>query len=443
VPSTSSDIVAPITAFGKAPVAAIRISGPNSIDIASKVFPSLTQASKPKMAIYGKFAHGDDGYVIPFESAASFTGEACVEMFVHGSRLSVDRLISLCLKAGAILAEPGEFTLRAFLNGRIDLAQAEAVADVIEAKSEKMLRASVNQSQGSLARQLIPLGESLNDILISLNAWVDFSEEIGELDVRQMKATLRSVHNELSRCCKVAVASMIQRKGFRIVIAGAPNSGKSTLFNRLLGTERAIVTAIPGTTRDYLQESFFISGTEIDLIDTAGIRDSQDEIEMLGIERSHRAIASADLLLYVIDSQLPSPDLSFVQDLNRQGNPPFLTVWNKIDLNPDLEAQDHERDCYISSVTGKGIEQLLFKIQSKLDSDFEELPYFPNSRQKEILAYARESVGVALESLNSATHIDLISSVIQDAIKDLGLISGTEANAEIIHEIFSKFCIGK
>jgi len=425
-------IVAPITGAGPAAVAAVRISGPEAFAVAAKVF-SPFDAPEPMRARYGKFHHGDDGLALPFAAGHSYTGDETVELFVHGSPVSVRLLIEGCLAAGARMAEPGEFTQRAFLNGRIDLAQAESVAETIAAQSEAHFRRATENLSGALSREIRTLREAALTELAHLEASVDFSEEIGEYDLSRAKDMFSHGFGVLGRLLESASGSRILRSGFRVSLAGRPNAGKSSLLNALLRSDRAIVTEIPGTTRDVIREAIEIEGVQVILSDTAGLRDTADAVEEIGISRTGEEIASADLTLYLYDGSL-----GWTPEDERWC--PKECVW-RIATKCDLPAFQPTDDRRLSTVTGEGIPEILAELARML----EELtpPILITDRHREHLMAAE---GFALEGLTVSclvTTPDLVSVCLNEYINALGKISGETSGPDMLTEIFSRFCLGK
>ncbi|MBC8066268.1 MAG: tRNA uridine-5-carboxymethylaminomethyl(34) synthesis GTPase MnmE, partial [Chlorobia bacterium] len=320
-------ILAPITGPGPAPVAIVRLSGPDSWRIAHTLSNGRSD-SEPKLAQYLAFCTGDDGYLILFEAGKSYTGEECAEISIHGSRASVNALMEAAKLNGARLAEPGEFTQRAFMNGRIDLTEAEAVRDTIEAETSAQLRMANLLRDGALHRLLKAQADSLIGVLAAIEASVDFSEEIGEVDPQALNSRIESVQMTLAELLDTASTGRILREGLRIAIVGPPNAGKSSLLNRLLGQDRAIVTDTPGTTRDYVEERADFDGFPVVLVDTAGLRETNDPIEAIGVQKSRAIAANADLIWFVTDARDPvDPSLFSFEH-------PVVSIANKIDLAP-------------------------------------------------------------------------------------------------------------
>jgi tRNA modification GTPase len=427
-------IVAPITGVGAAAVAGIRVSGPDAWKVAAAVFPAWPAEVEPLKATYGRFAHGDDGYALPFQERRSFTGDQSVEFFVHGSPESVRQLIQLCLDAGARYAEPGEFTLRAFLNGRIDLTQAEAVRDTVEAQTDAQLRAANALREGALRDQVRSLRDRAIGLLAAVEASVDFSDEIGELDRSVAQHTLRGIREALEGLLSLASSGLILRRGLRIAIVGPPNAGKSSLLNAILKSERAIVTDVPGTTRDTVEEAADFSGFPVVLIDTAGLRESQDPVESIGIQRSRAAAANADRIWYVYDASLGwSPDdQAAVSAFER----PVEILANKTDLG-----QATPVGLAVSALTGQGLPHLVQTTVISLEST-SPTPYI-NGRHEGPLRSALEAVETLGSFLAHDAPEDLLATLLRQLIHDLGQVTGETVEADMLQRIFQDFCVGK
>ena len=452
--STSSrildTIVAPITGQGSAPVAIVRVSGSEAWRIAAGVFPSWPADVAHAQAYYGQFAHGDDGYAIRFEDGRSYTYEDTVEFFIHGSTASVSMLIEACISLGARMAEPGEFTLRAFQNGRIDLTEAEAVRDTIEAQTERQLRLANDLRLGALNQEIAAIQEAVVSVLVAVEASVDFSEEIGELNVDMASSTIESQLKQIDRLLATANAGRILREGFRVAILGPPNAGKSSLLNAILGTERAIVTPNPGTTRDLIEEAVELDGLKVILIDTAGLRETDDLAESLGVERSLSAVEGADKVWFVFDSETGITDedqrkIGMLQEMRRGHHPADapLVVANKSDLAmPSVEAQERAALAIVSAKTREGLEGLLKRTVMEALAAPPNAPFIQR-RHKLPLQQAKEALQHCLATLTNDRPHDLLSVDLQSAIASLGEITGESASVDMIDRIFHDFCIGK
>ena len=433
VASYFDTIVAPITAPGRAAIAAVRLSGPQAYSVARAVFPSLPDDPEPRKALYGHFTYGDDGLALPFEGDASYTGEPTVELFIHGSPTSVRLLVDSCLNAGARNAEPGEFTLRAFANGRIDLAQAEAVAEIVDSQTVTHLKAAGAQLAGALGRALAPALEALESTIVRLEASLDFSEEIGPLDPDATSGALRAAKATVLDVRSWERPSILVRDGLRVAILGQPNAGKSSLFNFLVGSERAIVTDIPGTTRDVLEATIDVRGIPVTLLDTAGLRSGADTVEAIGIERAAEAGKRADAVLYLFDCRdgLTELDKAMLAQLRCP-----LVVAAKSDL-PHTPTDHLEA----SARNGVGISELLGSLVASFDHF--ELPYVLNNRHAKCLAEAESALSEALDAAQCDAAPDLILPALYQAAGELRQILGLGVAPDVIEQIFARFCIGK
>jgi tRNA modification GTPase len=370
-----------------------------------------------------------------FAAPHSFTGNDLVEITLHGNPLLVERVIAACVTLGARMAEPGEFSERAVLNGKLDLVQAESIADLINARTSLQAKLSLANMTGSLSRHAAAIRESLLHVISRLEAALDFSEEgyefISRADARAAIATALEETRALADTYRRGQAS---REGLSAVILGRPNAGKSTLLNRLVGSDRAIVTPIPGTTRDIVRETIEIGGLPVTLADTAGLRDASDVVEGIGVSRAREAAERADIVLYLVDS---AEGVTAEDELERY--PDALVVWTKTDLKP--APQDA---LGISVAAERGIDTLL----SRLDVLVRENYAAPegslvNERQRQAVAGCAEALHAALESLDAGTDEQLILVDLYRASTSLGLLTGAITRDEVFEEIFGKFCIGK
>ena len=430
----SDTIVAPITATGGA-VALVRLSGPESWKICEGVFNNWPRKVEPRRATYGRFSSGDDGLVTPFQQDSSYTGEQAVEMSVHGSVASVQHLLDSCITAGARMAEPGEFTQRAFMNGRMDLTQAEGVRDTVAAATDSQLRQANLMREGSLRDEVRCIRSEIEGVLAAVEASTDFSEEVGDLDRDAARARCLAAQAKIVALLVTEDASRVVRDGASVAIVGLPNAGKSSLLNALIGADRAIVTEIPGTTRDTVEAELSWKGLLVRLIDTAGLRDSDDLIESLGVERSRNAIENADVVLHVYDNAVGwrEGDDALGGSIER----PCIIVANKIDLNPQAE-----QGVPVSSVTGLGLEQLIDAVRELVVQE-PTSPALINGRHAPLLRGAGEALDRVHETLSSAVPDDLAAVDLLAAIRLLGEITGETATPDVIDRIFHDFCIGK
>lgn len=454
-------IAAIATAPGEAGIGIIRISGEQSIDILKKVFRPKKDINiddiPSRQATYGHATDGegrilDEVLAIIMRKPYSFTTEDVVELQCHGGIVPVRRIMQEVLRNGAEVAEPGEFTKRAFLNGRIDLAQAEAVIDVITAKTETGLNAAMEQLEGELSKEIKKVMDKLLSMLAHIEASIDFPEhDIEEVTSENIKGMLFETKASVESLLDSFEEGKILRDGLNTAIIGRPNVGKSSLLNVLLKENRAIVTEVPGTTRDIIEEYLNIGGILIRLIDTAGIRETSDIVEKIGVERTKEAISKADLVILVLDAsdELLPEDMEII-DLVRYKK--VVAALNKIDLGmvqsrEQLDALfGQENIIEMSAKNRYGIDSLEERIkelvfQGKLSINKNSM--VTNIRHKDLLDKADENVEKAISSIEAGIPVDLVSVDIREAWSKLGAITGDTVEEDIVNEIFSKFCIGK
>lgn len=445
-----TDTIAAIaTARGAAGIAVVRISGPQAWEVAAKVC-HLKAAGPAGSFRHVSFFEGneivDDGLVLFFRAPASYTGEDVVELQGHGGRIPSERLLSAALAAGASLAEPGEFTRRAFLNGKVDLTRAEAVMDLIGARTERAARAARAQMEGRLADGIDAIYGQLVEVGSDVEHLLDFDEdEVPDGFCEKAADDLRDIVADIDRLLAGWHAGILLREGALAVISGAPNAGKSSLLNALLGRSRAIVSAVPGTTRDAIEESMSLGGIPVRLVDTAGLRDEAlDEIEAEGIARAGQLLHEADLHLRVIDGTgHPGPDIL-------GGLPPDRTVvvWNKSDLapvTPSIAVPDGCRAVRVSAKTGEGLDDLKAAMSAILGDDTDAASGVEISqRHRECLSRSRENVVEAVDCLGrDAEGLVLAAQRIAAAADDIGRVTGRVWSEELLDAIFHRFCVGK
>ena len=439
-------------------IAVIRISGNEALAIADKVWHGASLSNAPShTAHFGEITDPDSGDVLDqavatiFVAPKSFTGENVVEFSVHGSRWVQHELLRLLVRQGCRLAGPGEFTRRAFADSRLDLAEAEAVADVIASASRTAHRLAVSQLRGDFSQRISQLRDRLIDLAAKIELELDFSEEDVEFVSRD--SLLKLAGEVLSFVDKLAAsfaAGQAIRNGVPVAIVGATNAGKSSLLNRLVGDNRAIVSDIHGTTRDTIEESIDIDGVTFRLIDTAGIRSTDDPIESLGIERSLQSVASAKVIVWVVDSADPSSFTAELQTQIADQMPPdsqLIVAANKTDLGPSLlPAVDSASVCPISALTGQGIEELRQAIRraSGIDDTLVNSEVVvTNERHYEALTNASYALRRVIDGFGNGLPLDLIAQDLREAIHHLGAITGAITSDTLLHTIFSRFCIGK
>ena len=456
-------IVAPATAQGGA-LAVIRVSGSDAIGVCDRIFRSRAPlAGTPANTLrYGRIVDGerviDDVVVALFRAPHSYTGEDSVEISCHGSSYIVGEILRLLLAAGARMAQPGEFTIRAYLAGKIDLAQAEAVADLIASSSRAAHALATTQMRGGYSEELEALRDKLLHLTSLLELELDFSEEDVEFaDREELRDTMQRIGEEIERLRGSFALGNAIKEGVAVAIVGAPNVGKSTLLNRLLNEERAMVSEIAGTTRDVIEETVDLGGVRFRFLDTAGIRATDDRLERMGIERTLESLRKARIILHLVDAERVAeaggcPDLSgtlrkeFGKGYTPDAGQRILTVINKTDKAPAGFCLP-EGAIGISAKHGEGVEELCRALRASVDTDalYHGDVIISNSRHYEALTGAREALRRALEGLNEGLPGDLLSEDIREVIRHLGSITGRGVIApdEVLQNIFSKFCIGK
>lgn len=445
-------IVALSTAPGRSAIGVVRLSGPDALALARTIAGDesldlpvghvLLRSLQP----VGETEPLDEALITYFAAPNSYTGEDVVEMSCHGSPVILRQVIDRLLLLGARLADPGEFTLRALGNGKLNLSQAIAVRDLINARSDAAAKQAVRQLKGELSSRMQRTKEKLIQAIVILESALEFVEDdLPAVEKERLTASLESVATDLSNLAQSFDVGHLLRDGLRVTIAGRPNVGKSSLFNRLVRSDRAIVTDVPGTTRDSLTESISIKGFPVTLTDTAGLRESPDQLEQLGVKRSHRAIADADLVLMVIDG---SDHLSHDEAEVASNGAPQIVVRNKSDL-PSFrlrsESKISEVAIDVSAQTGEGLEELRTAIIASFgDQEFTQSSLLiTDARQHDLLLRAASEVRGSLELLQEGRSEELVVIGLHNALRFIGDMTGETTTEDILTEIFSTFCIGK
>ena len=451
--SLEDTIAAISTPLGEGGIGIVRISGPQALRIADRLFRGKVKPSRASTYTlhYGHIVYQgeviDEVILSVMRAPRSYTREDVVEINCHGGILPLRKTLEAVLQEGARLAKPGEFTLRAFLNGRIDLTQAEAVLDIVKAKSELSLRNAVSQLEGGLSSYLNRLEERLLHILSLLEANLDFpEEEVEPLDRESILKELARIKKELRRILEREKEGRILREGIQVGIVGRPNVGKSTLLNRMLGRERAIVTEIPGTTRDLIEEWINIQGVAFRLIDTAGWREVEDRVEKEGVRRTGEVIENADLLLVMIDgSEKITPEDERIMEATREKN--RILVINKMDLGEVIDEDTLPSPrIKISALKGEGLEELKKMMVRKVlegEIDTGEGILVTSIRQIELLRLAYRRIEEGERGFREGMSEEFLAQDLREALSAIKEIKGEEVGEEILEMIFSRFCIGK
>ena len=453
-------IAAIATAPGEGGIGIIRISGEKSLQVAQSIFKSksgkMIKDYNARTLIYGTVVDNekviDEVLVAYMKGPNSYTAEDVIEINCHGGFISVKKILELILSKGVRLAEAGEFTKRAFLNGRIDLSQAEAIIDVIKSKTDMAHEVAQSQLEGSLAKKIKDLRMNVTEVLVHLEVSIDFAEEdVEEITYQTLEEKALELRNEIKKLYDTAESGKILRDGLKTVIVGKPNVGKSSLLNSILGENRAIVTDIAGTTRDVIEEFVNIKGIPLKIVDTAGIRETEDVVEKIGVEKSRESFSTADLVIMVLDAsrKLSEEDMEILESLK---NKKTIVLLNKMDLEPQIELEkieefvNSEDIIKISALKHQGIEELQDKIEAmvyhgsvKNSSNL----MITNSRHKDALFKAYESINDAISAIEQRMPYDFIEVDFKNIWDYLGYINGDTVREDLLDTIFANFCIGK
>lgn len=453
-------IAAIATAPGEGGIGIIRISGEKSLQVAQSIFKSksgkMIKDYNARTLIYGTVVDNekviDEVLVAYMKGPNSYTAEDVIEINCHGGFISVKKILELILSKGVRLAEAGEFTKRAFLNGRIDLSQAEAIIDVIKSKTDMAHEVAQSQLEGNLAKKIKDLRMNVTEVLAHLEVSIDFAEEdVEEITYQTLEEKALELRNEIKKLYDTAESGKILRDGLKTVIVGKPNVGKSSLLNSILGENRAIVTDIAGTTRDVIEEFVNIKGIPLKIVDTAGIRETEDVVEKIGVEKSRESFSTADLVIMVLDAsrKLSEEDMEILESLK---NKKTIVLLNKMDLEPQIELEkieefvNSEDIIKISALKHQGIEELQDKIEAmvyhgsvKNSSNL----MITNSRHKDALLKAYESINDAISAIEQRMPYDFIEVDFKNIWDYLGYINGDTVREDLLDTIFANFCIGK
>lgn len=455
------DTIAAIsTALGEGAIGIVRLSGPEAVEIANKIYhgKDLTLVSSHTIN-YGHLYNLkteqliDEVMVSVLRAPRTFTREDIVEINCHGGIIAVRRVLEATLQAGARLAEPGEFSKRAFLNGRIDLSQAEAIMDLIQAKTDRAMEASMNQLQGSLSKQIKELRQEMLQTIAQVEVTIDYPEydDVEEISTRELNKTAQKVNEKIKRILQQAQQGRLFREGINTALIGRPNVGKSSLLNALSGVEKAIVTEIAGTTRDTIEEFVNVRGVPLRLIDTAGIRQTDEIVEQIGVEKSRQVMEEADLIILILNQSEPlnevdkellalTKDQSRIILLNKQDLP---TQLNLNELEPYIQSDELIQTSIIQS---EGLDQLERKIEDRFFSgniQSNDMNFLLNTRHTHLLKEAQQALLEVIEATALNLPVDLIQIDFTHAWDLLGEIIGESVQDELINQLFSQFCLGK
>lgn len=449
-------IVALATPVGRSGIGVVRLSGPGSLAIAGVLTDRNESVFNPRRSVLAKVIDPvsgetlDEAVITYFKSPRSFTGEDVIELACHGSPVILRQVIDLCLKSGARMADPGEFSLRALANGRMNLSQAEAIRDLIDSQTVAAARQSVRQLEGELSNSLQPLKDDLLDVIVVLESSLEFVEDdLPEKQTEQIRTRLAGIARQAREFAATFRAGRLLREGLKVALVGRPNVGKSSLFNALLGHERAIVTEIPGTTRDQLHEKLVIGNIPISLIDTAGLRETDDTVESIGVERSRLTMADADLVILLLDATVgfTAEDEEIWKSIEPLNH---LIVVNKIDLGISNEVETkiavHKSDVVmVSAKTGENLDGLEHAIVDPFHADDVEPGSFliSDARHFDLLERTADEIESSIILLDQKMSEEIVLVGLHNAIRFLGEITGETTTEDMLTRIFSTFCIGK
>ena len=448
----SNTIVALATPLGRSGIGVIRLSGEDSLSIVRKLVSDENFSPKPRFAALQKIYDPettdllDETIITYFQSPQSFTGEDVIEISCHGSPVVLRQIIDFCLKLDARMADAGEFSLRALANGQMNLSQAEAIRDLIDAQSVAAARQSVRQLRGELSDGLKPLKDNLLDIIVVLESSLEFVEDdLPDFQAENIKRKLTGIVDELSKMASTFQAGKLLREGLKVALVGRPNVGKSSLFNALLGQERAIVTEIAGTTRDQIHEKFTINNIPISLIDTAGLRETFDVVESIGVERSKRTMVDADLAVVLLDG---SEDLTVEDEeiISQIAELNHIIVINKTDLRQSgITITDKSKTIRVSAKTGDGLDDLQKAIIEPFASqDIDNTGFLiSDARHNDLLLRAKSEIETSVRLIDEKMSEEIILIGLHNAMLFLGQVTGETTTEDMLTRIFSTFCIGK
>ncbi len=459
MPQDQGTICARSTPPGVGAIAMIRISGPEAIPIVDGIFSKSLVQEEARKALFGKFREKDElideGLVTVFHGPNSFTGEDLVELSVHASPYVQERLLQCLLDKGCRMAEQGEFTMRAFFNGKMDLSQAEGVADLIASKSQAAHRMAMHQMRGGFSEDIKALRQRLIDLASLLELELDFSDEDVEFaDRQQLEGTVEEIDGRLQKLIDSFSLGNAIKNGIPVAIVGVPNVGKSTLLNALMNEDRAIVSDIAGTTRDTLEDEVVLNGVSFRFIDTAGLRRTEDEVESLGVERTYRNVQKASVVLYMVDASAEEKEdvrqhLKNLQEEVGNGDQEVILVANKVDRLEDPSALEEEykelcKLVLLSASEGRGVDALKQELVKMVEGGDVGLDHMvTNERHYEALSKAKEGMERVKQGMEQGMTGDLLALDLRDALHHLGRITGEITTDDLLGNIFANFCIGK
>ena len=455
----ANTIVALATPAGRSGIGVVRLSGGDALTVARRLISASDLELVPRHAHLKSLFDSESNEIIDeavvtwFKAPHSFTGEDVVEIACHGAPIVLRRVIDICLRSGARIAEPGEFSLRALANGRMNLAQAEAIRDLIEAQTAASARQAIRQLRGEFSHVLQPVKDELLNVIVTLESALEFVEDdLPETQSESIKIKLKKISAEIEEISSTFQAGKLIREGLRVALVGRPNVGKSSLFNTLLGSERAIVTEIAGTTRDQLHERLTVEDIPISLIDTAGLRETSDTVESIGVERSRRAMADADLVLVLLDvsEKFSDEDRQLAESVRELAH---LIVINKIDKVSTAQRENFASEIrhlkskvvLISAMTGEGLNELKSLIVDPFKSENVTANGFlvTDARHFDLLSRASTEVGHSIQLLEEKQSEEIVLIGLHNGLRFLGEITGETTTEDMLTRIFSTFCIGK